>query len=71
VLRPIVGKPFKLFIKAGDVIIAIDGHYLYSIEDLRALLRGHVQGGRLAIRYRRDRLTYENYLALKDAGPPK
>lgn len=37
------------------------------------ILRGHEQGGRLAIRYRRNRLTYENYLALaaRDAAPGK
>jgi hypothetical protein len=31
------------------------------------------RGGRLAIRYRRNRLTYENYLALaaRDAAPGK
>jgi membrane-associated protease RseP (regulator of RpoE activity) len=67
------GPADNIDIKPGDVIIALDGHYLYTIDDLRAELRRHGQGGRLAIRYRRDRLTYENYLALtsKDAAPPK
>jgi hypothetical protein len=67
------GPADKLDIKPGDMIIALDGHYLYTINDLRAVLRGHEQGGRLGIRYRRDRLTYENYLALdaRDAGPRK
>ena len=58
------GPADNIDIKPGDVIIALDGHYLYTIDDLRAILRGHEQGGRLAIRYRRDRLTFENYLAL-------
>jgi hypothetical protein len=65
------GPADNIDIKTGDVIIAIDGHYLYSIDDLRAVLRGHEQVGRLAIRYRRDRLTYNNYLVLKDAAPQK
>jgi hypothetical protein len=58
------GPADNIDIKPGDVIIALDGHYLYTIDNLRAILRGHEQGGRLAIRYRRDRLTFENYLAL-------
>ena len=58
-------------LKSGDVIIAIDGHYIYTIDDLRTELLRHEQGARLAIRYRRNRLTYDNYLALssQDAGP--
>jgi S1-C subfamily serine protease len=67
------GPAANIDIKRGDVIIAIDGHYLYTIEELRAELLRHEQGGRLAIRYRHDRLTYENYLALttEDATPRK
>jgi len=63
------GPADNIDIKPSDVIISIDGHYLYSIDDLRAVLRGHEQGGRLTIRYRRDRLSYDNYLVLKDAAP--
>jgi S1-C subfamily serine protease len=58
------GAADNIGIKPGDVIIALDGHFLYTINDLRGILRGHEQEARLAIRYRRDRLTYENYLAL-------
>jgi len=67
------GAAANLDIKPGDVIIALDGHYLYTIEELRAELLRHEQGGRLAIRYRHDRLTYENYLAVttEDAAPRK
>jgi hypothetical protein len=57
-------------IRPGDLIIAIDGHYLYTIDELRAELSQHEPGARLAIRYRHGRLTYDNYLALssKDAA---
>ena len=69
------GPADNIDIKARDVIVAIDSHYLYTIDDLRAVLRGHEQGERLAIRYRHDRLTYENYLSLaftsKDAAPSR
>jgi hypothetical protein len=58
------GPADKIDITPGDLIIAIDGHYLYTIDDLRTILRGHDQGERLAIRYRRDRLTYDNYIFL-------
>jgi hypothetical protein len=67
------GPADSIDLKPGDVIIALDEHYLYTIDDLRAILRGHEQGRRLAIRYRRDRLTYESFLALavRDATPGK
>ena len=50
--------------------VAIDGHYLYSIDDLRSDLLRHQRGARLAIRYRHGRLTYDNYLVLaSNSGP--
>ncbi len=55
-------------IKPGDVIISIDGHFLYTVDELRAELRRHEDGARLAIRYRHDRLTYDNYLSLSPKG---
>jgi predicted metalloprotease with PDZ domain len=65
------GPAGSIGIQAGDVILAIDGHYLYTIDELRAALVRHERGARLAVRYRHDRLTYEDYLALtsKDAAP--
>ena len=58
-------------IKSGDVILAIDDHYLFTIAELRSALSQHDPGARLTIRYRRDRLISENYLTLgsKDAVP--
>ena len=57
------GPADKIDMKPGDVIVALDGHYLYTIDDLRAVLRGNEREGRLAIRYRRNRLTYDNYIS--------
>jgi S1-C subfamily serine protease len=37
------GPADNIDITPGDVISAIDGHYLYTIDDLRAILRGHDQ----------------------------
>jgi S1-C subfamily serine protease len=38
------GPVENIDLKPGDVIIALDGHCLYTIDDLRAILRGHEQG---------------------------
>jgi hypothetical protein len=67
------GPADDIDIKPGDVIISIDGHYLYTVDELRAELLRHEDGARLAIRYRHDRLTYDNYLSLnpKDAALPR
>jgi hypothetical protein len=65
------GPADNIDIKQGDVIISIDGHYLYTVDQLRDELLRHEDGARLAIRYRHDRLTYDNYLALssQDLAP--
>jgi hypothetical protein len=67
------GPADNIDIKPGDVLISIDGHYLYTVDELRAELLRHESAARLAIRYRRDRLTYDNYLSLspKGATPPR
>jgi PDZ domain-containing secreted protein len=51
-------------IQPGDAILAIDGHYLYTIDELRAELLPHEPGTRQKIQYRHDRFVSENYLAL-------
>jgi len=67
------GPADNIDIKPGDVILAIDGHFLFTIDELRTELLRHEPGARLTIRYRHNRLTSENYLALgsKDAVPRK
>jgi hypothetical protein len=65
------GPAESIGLQVGDVILAVDGHYVYTIEEFRAILAAHDGGMPLAIRYRRDRLTYENSLSLKDATSPK
>ena len=62
------GPADNIEIQPGDVILAIDGHYLYTIDELRAELLRHEDGARLAIRYRHGRLTSENYVALGSKG---
>jgi hypothetical protein len=62
------GPADNIDIKPGDLIISIEGHYLYTVNELRAELLRHEDGTRLAIRYRHDRLTYDNYLSLSPEG---
>lgn len=58
------GPADTIDIKPGDVIISINGHYLYTVNELRAELLRHEGGNQLAIRYRHDRLTYDSHLSL-------
>ena len=66
-MRP-KGPADGIDIKVGDVILAIDGHYLYTIDELRTELLRHKPGARLKIQYRHDRLISENYLILGSEG---
>jgi C-terminal processing protease CtpA/Prc len=59
------GPAEELGIKAGDVILAIDEHYVFTIQELHTELRSHPDGSRVGIRYRRGSLIYENYIILK------
>ncbi len=63
------GPADNIEMKPGDVILAIDGHYLYTIDELRAELLRHDPGARMAIRYRHYRFTSENYLTLSSKDP--
>jgi hypothetical protein len=67
------GPADNLDIKPGDIILAIDGHFLYTIDELRAELLRHEPGKQVKIRYRHYQLTSENYLTIgdKDAVPTK
>ena len=64
-----MGPADNIDIKPGDVILAIDGHYLYTIEELRAELLRHNPGTRVTIRYRHYRLTSDNYLTIGPKDP--
>src|SRR6202167_2289164 len=54
------GPADRIDMKPGDWILAIDGHFLYTIDELRAELRLHKIGTRLRVHYRRDHLTYDS-----------
>lgn len=67
------GPAADIEIKPGDIIMAIDGHFVVTIDELRAELRRHELAKPLSIRYRHGRLTSENFLILgsKDVIPER
>jgi hypothetical protein len=62
------GAADNIGMRPGDVILAIDGHYFFTIDELRAELARHEPGAQLAIRYRHNRLISENYVVLGPKG---
>ena len=52
-------------IRAGDVILAVDDHYLYTAEELLAEVRNHQPGSRVHVRYRRHSAINEAYVILE------
>ena len=58
--RVVAGGPAdQAGIKAGDVILAIDGHYLYTAQEMNNEILRHKPGTRITVRYRRYRTDYE------------
>jgi len=51
-------------IRLGDVILAIDDHYLFTAEEFNAEVRRHEPGARVAIRYRRYSTIYSTNLTV-------
>ncbi len=47
------GPADQVGIKAGDVVLSITDHYLFTISDLREEISHHQPGTKIAIRYRR------------------
>lgn len=58
------GPADSIEVRRGDRILALDGHFLYTIDQLRSELLRHDPGTRLPIRYQRNNLIYENYVVL-------
>ena len=51
-------------VKAGDFILAIDDHYVFTIQELHDQLRFRPRGSRAAIRYRRHSLIYDTFIKI-------
>lgn len=65
------GPADSIDMRSGDVILAINAHYLFTIDEVRTELHRYKPGARLLIRYRRSQFISENYLTLRpqDAAP--
>jgi PDZ domain len=59
------GSASRVDIRPGDFILAIDDHYLFTVEEVRTELLRHEPGTRVKIRYRRNQLIYEDDLVLR------
>jgi hypothetical protein len=53
------GPAAQVGIEVGDVILAIDDHYVYTIEELNNAVDRCKPGSTIRIRYRRYSMTYE------------
>jgi hypothetical protein len=62
------GPADSIDIRSGDIILAINAHYLFTIDEVRAELLRYKPGARLLIRYRRNQFISENYLTLRTEG---
>jgi len=51
-------------IKAGDVILAINDHYLFTIRELQEEISHHQPGAKIAVRYRRYTTIYDASLVV-------
>ena len=49
-------------IQPGDFILAIDGHYVFTVEDLAQELRRFSAGSKVSVRYRRYSTIYDTYV---------
>ena len=54
-------------IKPGDVILAINGHFLYTVAELADELSRIPPGTRIPVRYQRRSTIYDTYLVVSDA----
>jgi hypothetical protein len=65
------GPADQVGIKVGDVILAINDHYLFTSEELNNAIDGCKPGSTIRIRYRRDSMTYETSLIVSNREAAK
>ena len=53
------GSADQVGIKAGDVILAIDDHYLFTVGELTGEISHHQPGTKITVRYRRYSAIYD------------
>ena len=49
---------------AGDVVLALDNHYVYTVTELGNEIQRHPSGSRVPIRYRRRSMIYDTFITI-------
>lgn len=63
--RVVAGGPAdQAGMMAGDVVLAIDGHFLYTGQEMNDEIHRHKPGTKITIRYRRYRMAYEAFVVV-------
>jgi hypothetical protein len=65
------GPAHQAGIRIGDVILAIDGHYVFTAEQLANELRHHSPGTTILIHYRRRSLSYAIPVMVSQKSAPE
>jgi hypothetical protein len=53
------GPAAQIGVKAGDVIVAIDDHYLFTVGEMKEEISHHQPGTKITVRYRRYSTIYD------------
>ena len=62
------GPADRAGIRAGDIILAIDNHYLFTGKELDAEIKRYKPGTQVAVRYRRYSTIYDTTLVVGSVG---
>ncbi len=58
------GPAYQAGLQAGDVIVSIDGNYMYTVADLATYIQQHAPGSRIVVKYLRGANYYDTYVIL-------
>lgn len=53
------GPAYNAGLQIGDVILRVDGKYIYTVEELSGAIQKHAPGSRVTIAFMRGSGTYE------------
>ncbi len=62
------GSADRAGMSVGDVILAIDNHYLFTGEELDTEIKRHKPGSQIAVRYRRYSTIYDTSVVVGSLG---